>query len=271
VTDFYRPPQEEVSFGDIFEADFFHDVFLKADAVQMGTRDMTAKYGGGLMYAESFNRNRDFVLGRGRPYRAMLIADNCLVDRILDQDNRGRRPQGRLLFAPIIETDAHKELKDFGRFALPEWEGRLPCSVAELRRCFMVDAPDIVAHRDQRIAALASDSMAELEVRWNAYAARRGPLAGARNAEKAAELVAHSNDDDPDPELAQEIAATLLAAWRLEGDALEAVSDAHADQEGGEDALATLQLRLEDLGKRASAAAERLAQANGGRAEEDQT
>jgi hypothetical protein len=221
------------------------------------------------MYAESFPRNRDFVLGRGRPYRAMLIADNCLIDRILDQGNRGRRPQGRLLFAPIVEADAHKELKDFGRFALPEWQGHLPCSVAELRRCFMVDAPDIVAHRDQRIAALASDSMAELEVRWNAYAARRGPLAGARNAEKAAELIARLDGDDPDPELAQQIAAALLAAWRLEGDALEAVSDAHADGEGGEDALAILQQRLEELGERASAAAERLAQANAKRTGRD--
>jgi hypothetical protein len=260
VAEFYAGPEEVISFGDIFEAEFFHDVFLKADAVRMGTRDMVKKYGGGLMYAASFDRNKEFVLGRGAPYRAMLIADNCLVDRILDQANRGRRPQGRLLFAPIVEIDGASEMKDFGRFLIPPWEGRLLPSVVELRRCFMVDAPDILAHGESRVAALTDAARADLEVRWNAYAARRGPLANARNAEKAAELAAGLPENgDLDPELAEQIAGALQTSWLLEGQALEAVSDAYSEHREGREELEKLEEGLRELGERATEAAERLA------------
>jgi hypothetical protein len=258
VSDFYVEPAENVSFGDIFEAEFLHDVFLRADAVQLGTRDMVKKHGGGLMYAASFDRNREFVLGRGAQYRALLIADNCLVDRILAQGSADHRPQGRLLFAPLVEADTGDEIKDFGRFPLPDWPERLPSCIAELRRCFMVDAPAILEHRDDRMASLNEDAAAELEVRWNAYAARRGPLANARNAEKVAELAARSQGDavEPDRELAQLIASALVAGWRLEGDSMERVADAYSENREGDSELAELEGALRELGERSTQAAD---------------
>jgi hypothetical protein len=264
VSDFYAEPAEDISFGDIFEADFLHDVFLKADAVQMGTRDIMRRHGGGLTYAAGYERNREFVLGRGAPYRALLIADNCLVDRILAQGQIERRPQGRLLFAPLVEVSDTTELKDFGRFALPEWLQRLPASVAELRRCFMVDAPDVLDHREQRVARLGDEAAAQLEVRWNAYAARRGPLANARNAEKVAELAARSTDGsgEPDRELAQSIVSALVAGWQLEGDSMEAVADAYSAGRSGGPELESLEVALRELGERSLQAADRLAAKN---------
>lgn len=261
MSDFYAEPAEEVSFGDIFEADFLHDVFLKADAVQMGTRDIYKKHGGGLTYAPTYERNREFVLGRGAPHRAVLIADNCLVDRILAQGQIERRPQGRLLFAPLVEASASSELKDFGRFALPEWPERLPATVAELRRCFMVDAPDVLGHREQRVGSLSSSAAAQLEVRWNAYAARRGPLANARNAEKVAELAARSGGEsgEPDKELAELVAAALVASWRVEGDSLEAVADAYSAGSSGDCELQGLEAALRELGEKSLQAADSLA------------
>jgi hypothetical protein len=260
VSDFYVEPAKDVSFGDIFEAEFLHDVFLRADAVQMGTRDIVKQHGGGLMYAASFERNKDFVLGRGAPYRAVLIADNCLVDRILAQGAVEHRPQGRLLFAPLIEGAVDGSIKDFGRFPLPEWPDRLPSCIAELRRCFMVDAPAVLEHRDDRLGSLSAAAAAELEVRWNAYAARRGPLANARNAEKAAELVARSEGDaaEPDRELAQLIASALVAGWRLEGESMERVADAYADERSGVNELEELEGALRELGERSLQAADRL-------------
>lgn len=260
MTDFYLEPAEDVSFGDIFEADFLHDVFLRSDAVQLGTRDIVKKHGGGLMYAPSFDRNREFVLGRGAPYRAQLIADNCLVDRILAQGSAGHRPQGRLLFAPLLEDEAGGVVKDFGRFPLPEWPDHLPASIVELRRCFMVDAPAILEHHDARVASLSVVAAAQLEVRWNAYAARRGPLANARNAEKAAELAArlHGNTDEPDRELAELIASALVAGWRLEGESMEQVADAYAENQTGDGELEGLETALRELGERSLRAADRL-------------
>ncbi len=261
MTDFYAEVAEDVSFGDIFDADFLHDVFLKADAVQLGSRDVQEKHGGGLSYAANYERNRKYVLGRGGPYRALLIADNCLVDRVLAQGQIERRPQGRLLFAPIIETSSSEELKDFGRFALPEWPGRLPASVAELRRCFMVDAPDIVSHREHRVGRLTTGAAAELEVQWNAYAARRGPLANARNAEKVAELATRGAGagGEPDQELAYLVAGALAAGWQVEGDSLEAVADAYSEGRSGDSELQDLEAALRELGEKSIQAADSLA------------
>lgn len=263
MTDFYVKPEGDVSFGDIFEADFLHDVFLKSDAVQMGTRDVVKKYGGGLSYGPTFERNREFVLGRGAPYRALLLADNCLVDRILAQGRDDRRPQGRLLFAPIVEAAPGGEIRDFGRFQLAELPGRLPPSIVELRRCFMVDGPDVLENRERRVARLGDKAAVDLEVRWNAYATRRGPLANSRNAEKVADLAAHAaGEQQPDQELGYSIAAALEASWKVEGDSLEQIADAHAEGRPGTEEMKGLEATLRELGEKSLAAADLLAVRN---------
>jgi hypothetical protein len=262
VPDPYVDFASDVSFGDIFESAFLFDVHLRKDAVQLGAQNMSARYGGGLAFSARYPGNRHYVLGRGGPFRAILITDNCAVDTALDQrhdasDDPPAKPKGRLLFAPLTEADADvTDIPTFGRFLLPPCPGRFGAHIAELRRCFMVDARDVAEHKDSRVASLDDDLAEALEVRWNAFAVRRGPLANARNAEKllgTLTRIAGREDAPTEDELsaARSLTDVLAATWRLEGAGLEAVGDAfdrHVD--GHAPLLQRIELASSRLGVR---------------------
>lgn len=265
MTDLYIVPSADVSFGDIFRADFLFDAYLRADAVQLGSQDLPEKRGGGKAYSDRFAGGRAYVLAHGTPHHAILITDNCIVDTSLGQDRGGGRPKGRLLFAPIssaLEEDL--ETRTFGRFPMPA-EGQLSAGVAELRKCFMVDARDVVEYKNARVATLTPDFADELEVRWNAFAARRGPLVALRNADKMVELLARQRGDSrptgADRRLGQHVAQVMADSWTLEGSDLEGVAEALNND--GDAAAAVLQLEegLRRLSEQASTAAALLAQA----------
>jgi len=177
------------------------------------------------------------------------------------------------LFAPLRVTSEEKwqdlvATDDFERFPLPPDE-RLPVgSVAELGNCFMVDARDVKKHIGARIASLEVELAEELEVHWNAYAARRGPRAYTRNTFKLASLLSGGGQ----PGVVQERAADAIAdvldcAWALEGSDLEDVSEAEeaVRLSGGDAATLTPPLatrlvdRLHELTQLAKAAAGELA------------
>jgi hypothetical protein len=272
VAEFFQDPTSDVSFGDVYEGVFFFDAFLRDDACQMGTR---AGKGGSVVYSPDWADKRNFVLARGAPCAALLITENCLVDTALGQGRADSKPKGRLLFAPIweAETDADLKTTTFGRFPMPGWEDRLPASVAELRRCFMVDSRDVGARA--RLASLGSEAVVDLEVRWNAFATRRGPRASARNAEKVTDVLVklqgRSERTERDEETGTLVAQTLAAAWRIEGGELPAAAEAapeppsagpSADDsakgtQSGRSEIEQLQSALRSLATTAEAAAER--------------
>lgn len=212
-----------------------------------------------MSYAPVF-ANKQWVLAHGVLSTAILITDNCSVDTALGRD-RGEqfKPKGRLLFAPVsaIKT-ADLPLKTFGRCALPEWKGKWEAGAVELRRCFMVDARDIATNQGQRKASLAPEVAADLEIKWSAFASRRGPLVTNRNCEKLAEILGRQRGK-PEPataerDAARAVAETLTYAWHLGGPALEAVSDAHADDEDGAAETTELVEVLQNLADAASKA-----------------
>ena len=175
------------------------------------------------------------------------------------------RVTGRLLFAPFAPaTGGDTQTTSFGRFPLPAWEGKLPSGTVELRRCFMVDSRDVASHTDRRLASLGEALAEDLEVRWNAYAARRGPLASARNSDKLAGVLARRRArDEPDAAeigAATGVARTLTRAWRVEGHELEAVADAYNNGDDGGSEVVELEAGLRELATYAQAAAEALAE-----------
>ncbi len=263
MSDFFQEPESEVSFGDVFAAEFLYDAHLRTEAAQMGTRDVPAKQGGGVVYGPQFTRKAEYVLAHGAPYRAILITDNCAVDTALGQGRGGSRPKGRLLFAPIVDApEQDMTTGNYGRFPMPAWRDRLPgTAIAELRRCFMVDARAVAGHKDARIASLTLGARDALELRWNAYAARRGPMPNKRNAEKLAELVARAQDGpspNVDSDLASAVAAVFLLAWRLEGRHLEAAADAQDQGRPGDTEISSLEFYLRELSEKAREAADAL-------------
>ncbi len=216
-----------------------------------------------MAYSEDFAGNRAYVLGRGTRHYAILITDNCLVDTALGQGREAGSPKGRLLFAPITPA-AEKDLGtvSFGRFDLPAGD-TVSAGIAELRKCFMVDARDVAAVKDARLAALTPEFAEELEVRWNAFAARRGPLAATRNADKMVGVLTRRRDlegpTEDDVAVGRAVAEVLAQAWRLEGRDLEAVAGAFSDNADGRSALEALERSLRRLSDQAAKAADALA------------
>jgi hypothetical protein len=259
----YLTPHTAVSFGDIFDLSFLFDVYVRSDAVALGSRSLPAKSGGGLGYAPTYT-NRQWVLAHGEQAWSILVTDNCVVDTALVQGRATEgTPKGRLLFAPIVQvSQAELPITTFGRFLLPDWQGVWTTRVAELRRCFMVDARDIAVGRDARKASIDDATAEALEVRWNAFVARRGPLASGRNCEKLAEVLSRALNATElaaeDREIALAVASTLATAWRLEGSDLEAISDVYATGEGGLGEAETLHKSLRELAAAAADAADRL-------------
>jgi len=265
VTELYAAPAADVSFGDIFDASFLLDVHLRADAVQLGSRRLPDKQGSGMAYSEHFAGNRAYVLGHGTPHTAILITDNCVVDTALGQGRESGTPKGRLLFAPITPArDQDLGTQAFGRFDLPG-DGCFNTGIAELRKCFMVDARDVATVKDARLKALTPDFAEELEVRWNAFAARRGPLAATRNADKMVGLLTRERgSEEPtagDLDVGREVAEVVARAWRLEGHDLEAVADALTGDADGRQELELLEDALRRLSGQAIQAADALGEA----------
>lgn len=80
----YLTPRAAVSFGDIFDLSFLFDVYVRSDAVALGSRTLPAKAGGGLGYAPT-HTNKQWVLAHGEHAWSILVTDNCVVDTALVQ------------------------------------------------------------------------------------------------------------------------------------------------------------------------------------------
>lgn len=292
----YRDPGEDpISFGDVFECDYLIDIHCRANTRALGGGDMQRTTAEKLARAESRSlepgdpvpvyspllpprRESSYVLGSGTtmklkaPVRAILISDSCAVDTALGVDREGRRPDGRLLFAPLVPATALQlqKLTDppiFGRFPLirlaesDDHDG----AVAELRCCFMVDARDV--DKKDRILALTAEAAEDLEVAWDAYALRRGPQAVEHNVGKLARRLGRDPDSRAIEDAMDALERALESAWRLEGGALRRAA---ATREGADlatpEEVARLMAELQDLERLAREARERLALASDERA-----
>jgi hypothetical protein len=288
----YADPATDVVFGDIFEAPFLRDVYVRDSTALMGggtlranlalrlgkwmgeqlpeediglySRALTPKPGARFALAQA-----TFLPADETP-RAILISDSCLTATALVQGRTKRSVGGRLLFAPlsVVEPEQWDMLvrsEDFARFPLPVDE-RLPeCRVAELGSCFMVDARDVKEHVHNRIVSLSAPLAEELEMHWSAYAARLGPRAYGRNTLKLASLLSGGGKPgDDEQDLADAVADVLDLARFIEAQDLEDVSAAEEDVRlsGGDAAQLTPPLveniieHLRELSDQAAAAAD---------------
>lgn len=250
----YAAPATNVVFGDIFEASFLRDVYVRDSTALMGggtlAGNLAVKLGKWMgeqlseeaigLYSPAltpkpgarFALAQATFLPAAETPRAILISDSCLAATALVQGRRKRSVAGRLLFAPlsVVSEEKWDELvrtEDFARFPLP-LDDRLPGgSVAELGSCFMVDARDVKEHVDRRIASLSPPLAEELEMHWSAYAVRLGPRAFGRNTLKLAFLLAGGGPPGDDEEnAAQALAEVLDLAHFIEVNDLENVSAA---------------------------------------------
>lgn len=250
----WREPEERVLFGDVFAAPWLLDLFVRDDTALIGggelPENLVPKLGNWMgvqlpaeavgLYSPAFPpKEKDryalahaSFLPDAEVHHALLVSDSCLTATSLVQRRVKRSVSGRLLFAPVRsvpqeEWDRLQAEADYGRFPLPPSETLPPRAVAELRQCFMVDAVHVKAHADARILGCEAELAEGLEAQWNAYAARRGPVAYERNALKLAYLLAGGKQPTASDEVVTDtIAEVLDCAWVLEGADLEDVSEA---------------------------------------------
>jgi hypothetical protein len=283
----YRDPGEgPISFGDIFEGKHLIDVHARLQTRRLGGGNMPRTAAERIaravnrplsdpgetvpMYTPALpQRPEDFhvlayggaTMKRDEPLRAILLSDSCAIDTALGTE-RGRRAQGRLLFAPMIPTtetavEALEEQPLFGRLPLTAAPGKFGWGTAELRDCFMVDARDV--RKEDRILTLTADAAEDLEAAWDACALRRGPHVVEHNVTKLAHALAGEDGDAEEQAGAVEmIQRTLVVAWRLEGGLLRAAADSPVPDKA---ALKQIVAELKELEESARAAHERLARA----------
>jgi hypothetical protein len=275
----YALPTGEIEFGDIFEADYLFDIFVRADSTAIPGYQAPAKLAepmgrklvGRPLPAEPFDIHspvfpprigQDFVRAHGAKRRAVILSDNCVIATAFGYDDRKQAKRaGRLIFAPIVDATA-KEIETvskqagYGRFPLDP-TGFFPGGIVELRRAFMADLRAIKP--EQRLAR-PDPALAELlEVRWSAYSARRGPDVFNTNAHKLKNVVARP--DEPgvaEKEAAARVAEVLGLAWRLEGGPLEEAAAAWDKGHDAEPAIAALVDGLRELEQAAASAATKL-------------
>jgi hypothetical protein len=152
------------------------------------------------------------------------------------------------------DSERIRELQEraaFGRFPLI-MDGDFDGGVVDLARCFMADGRAV--SKEDRILGLTDEASENLEIAWNAYVLRRGPLATRHNLNKLASRLAAGGDTDG-REYVEKIEAALALAWRVEGGSLR---DALDSAELVPDKLDHLIADLAELEKAAREAHERL-------------
>ena len=269
----YEDAVNDLAFGDIFAADWFFAAYLRRDAVPLV--EFTSKNVGRAWKPGQPSRHRDFLFGHGLQTQAILLSDDCEAETIVK-----RRGSGRLIFAaieqlPVAPTERDRVLttRAFRQFPLPPAEG-FPGGVVQFQQLFAMAVDGVVPNngRDPRIARLGHDVRRDLEMRWAAYATRRGPLTHLDNGEKLARLLSGEGDaerfeslrnglerpDDIHIEIAIGVARTLGLAWEIEGAALNDVADAYEQAAAVDPARATLVGLLKDLAANAQRSAARL-------------
>lgn len=266
----YISPRGEVMFGDIFEGAYLFDAHLDEDAIRLGRAEFPPKAKiQGTFYSGSIPVNADVVLahgrsgretdGRGRPEslrlpgRAILISDDChILTAYGDRPGREHdrlRARGRLMFAPIYgaSDEAIEKVRagaTFGRFALPAHRllGGMG-GIAELRRTFLVAAR--AADPQDRIASLDDAARRRLEMRWNAFACRRGPEASLEHVKKLGLILSRKGEGEEVEKVAAAVGQALVAGWELEGHIMRDVAAAqeHASEEDAAIEATVRQLR----------------------------
>lgn len=275
-------PDERFGFGDVLEANWLFDLYLRHDAVALEPRPK----GGGVVYvprAAAPRRERepgkdviashaefgDTTLGFGNLRRAIVLTDDCEMESLQGREGGGR-PRGRIVLAAIRPAPV-TEIGDvrpgnFGLFALPPDDAvGFDGGIVELQRAFSVYMPSLLGDaRPRRLVALDAEAQGQLAMRWCAHATRHGPMVAQDGAGKLAGIMSAAGRDDllveirerqREPE-AQHLAsagrlfATLAQAWAIEGRVLDQVSDAweRGDSTDSSRAVVIEQLeRLRDL------------------------
>lgn len=218
-----KPEGSPITFGDVIEADWLFDIYLREQAQPLtavaGADRQILRYlpaspdktrPGGKDYAAVFSTDEGLFPGSteggtegeaepgstlafGNKRKAIVLTDECEAAKVID---RG----GRLLLAALvpwptapreIEALEGKNGSSWRRFALPAngtWEG----AVVDFSKHVAV-WHEAIPHGSASFA-MSDTEAGLLKVAWTAYATRHGPIVGKDGIRKLVEILRNGDD-----------------------------------------------------------------------------
>lgn len=255
---YLAPTGDQLRFGDVIKASWLYDIYLRPDAVALqadrvvGGRIQTFLVRGAAprtqlqppndAIAVTADFDEPWALAFGGLRGAIVLTDDCeletLYGRTVEGEAERRPPRGRILFAAVESApeDRIKAVKagNVSNFPLladgsfPKFTG----GIADLGRTFTVSTQSILARPEfERLVSLDADARSALSQRWDAFAARHGPLIAAQMSTTMAKLFDANGDRDRMAELlplaaapredmaamARGVRSALTSSWTLEG------------------------------------------------------
>jgi hypothetical protein len=207
----YLAPGAELAFGDIFQAEWLFDVYVRADSkalyksstrgfspnvvpwIERGTP--TGNENEPVKVAATMEAD-DVVLTFGTLRMGIVVTDDCELETLAGRD--GREPGGRALMAGLRRDDGRPiDDLDLGLHRLPAHDD-FPGALVDFDRLYAVQTKSLVrvdAERPVRkVLSLDSDAKDELAQRFAGHLVRQGPVAGEGAARKLSRLLTARDD-----------------------------------------------------------------------------
>ena len=204
----YVDPGPHLAFGDIFEADWLFDVYVRADSAAMFRKSVQGQKDPVWMVRGTATRQEnepikveatmdpdDAVLTVGTLRIGIVLTDDCEIASLAGAREDGWEPRGRILLAAIRKDDGRtRDDLELGIQALPPDDVRgFPGGLVDFNRLYevqtksLVDAPE--GRLPRKVASLTSDARYELGERFAGHLLRQGPMAAELGARKLARLL----------------------------------------------------------------------------------
>ena len=264
------PDDERLGFGDVLEAPWLFDLYLREDSRAVGPTTIEGKNVLVRMEEPEERGNRkdivaastdpEFAIGHGNSRRAIILTDDCEMESL---QGRGHgSPSGRILMAAIRDAtdEAAKTVPrlKFSQFSLPAHdEAGFLAGLVVFENVFAVHISALVNKQPERayrrMISLDHVGQRDLSRKWCAHGTRHGPIVVEAEARKFAKLLEANGDTavaalldstdeatriepaDEHQKVVVAIVAASTAMWQLEGPVLDRVAADWDDRKTSED------------------------------------
>lgn len=288
----YLDPDGRSSFGDVIEAEWLFDAYVRNDSaalfrttiaggkVGFGIRGESPGDKEGRVFVQATMEPDDVVLTMGAKRMAIVLTDDCELATLAGERESGFGARGRILLASLrkatvaeIDDRIKNNPDEVGIHPLlPDEERGFPGGLVDFNRVFAVQTKSLVGEEARKLFAtivkLDREEQLELAKRWAGHSVRQGPIA-AKNALRkfsqlltadgdAATLAALRQNRDAGAavhvEIARHVWRTLDEAWFLGGPVLDDIDSAVENLDGPDLMRATVIESLQNIRRSADSA-----------------
>lgn len=260
----YLDPDSRLSFGDVIEAAWLFDAYVRNDSAALFKTTIAAGKVAFAIRGESpvDKEDRvfvqatmdpdDVVLTIGAKRMAIVLTDDCELATLAGEREGGFGARGRILLASLRKATL-AEIDDRIRHnpdevgihpLLPDGERGFPGGLVDFNRVFAVQTKSLVGEEARKLFAtivkLDREDQLELAKRWAGHSVRQGPIAAKHALRKFSQLLTADGDaatlatlrqnrdagDAVHVEIARHVWRTLDEAWFLGGPVLDDIDSA---------------------------------------------